>query len=524
MCSENLTIDETFKLAFKNHQEDKTDIAQKLYLQVLRIKPNHSQALNNLGVIFQGLGENQKAIGCYEKAIAIDPDYLDAHFNLGVIFQGLGENQKAKECYEKAIEIDPNYSNAHNNLGTMFFDLGEAQKAISCYEKAIKANPNHTDAHNNLGGAFKEVGEYQKSISHYEKVIDTNPDYIGAHYNLGVVFQEIGEYPKAIIQYEKAIKANPKHIKAHNNLGAIFNELGDNKKAIDCYEKVIAIDPNNKGSLYSLGVVLFSIKQYKKAIEKFKSVNFRDSKSFLLNCFYKLDDKSNFFKQLDDLIKQGQTNAIIGSLTSRSEIKYGVKKVNPFCDDPLKYAVKTNLTEQCDFNNIFAKPIKNALKEGHFSPRQQDLLTNGHQTAGNLFNEKNDFLDKIKNIIHLEVDKYYDHFKESKEGIIKNWPKSYTINAWLVIMKNGGKLAPHMHDYGWLSGSIYINVPPKSKTDSGNLVVCIDDQISENDTQKNVMNVVTGSLCLFPSSLYHYTIPFESEEERLVLAFDILPT
>ena len=46
----------------------------------------------------------------------------------------------------------------------------------------------------------------------------------------------------------------------------------------------------------------------------------------------------------------------------------------------------------------------------------------------------------------------------------------------------------------------------------------------ENDTQKNVMNVVTGSLCLFPSSLYHYTIPFESEEERIVLAFDILPT
>jgi hypothetical protein len=28
-------------------------------------------------------------------------------------------------------------------------------------------------------------------------------------------------------------------------------------------------------------------------------------------------------------------------------------------------------------------------------------------------------------------------------------------------------------------------------------------------------------LCLFPSSLLHYTIPFESNQERIVLAFDV---
>ena len=88
-------------------------------------------------------------------------------------------------------------------------------------------------------------------------------------------------------------------------------------------------------------------------------------------------------------------------------------------------------------------------------------------------------------------------------------------------MKNGGKLKAHMHDMGWLSGSIYVNVPPKVQTDSGNLVVCIDD--NENETNKKSIDVVTGSLCLFPSSLLHYTIPFEAEEERVVLAFDVMP-
>ena len=66
-----------------------------------------------------------------------------------------------------------------------------------------------------------------------------------------------------------------------------------------------------------------------------------------------------------------------------------------------------------------------------------------------------------------------------------------------------------------------MNVPSKLQTDSGNLVVCIDD--NENEKNKKSIDVVTGSLCLFPSSLLHYTIPFEAEEERIVLAFDVLP-
>ena len=93
-------------------------------------------------------------------------------------------------------------------------------------------------------------------------------------------------------------------------------------------------------------------------------------------------------------------------------------------------------------------------------------------------------------------------------------------------MKSGGNLKPHMHNHGWLSGSIYINVPKKLKTNSGNLVVCMSDQEQEtqaNIKQKKIIDVETGSLCLFPSSLYHYTIPFESKEDRVVLAFDVLP-
>ena len=136
------------------------------------------------------------------------------------------------------------------------------------------------------------------------------------------------------------------------------------------------------------------------------------------------------------------------------------------------------------------------------------------------------FITEIESIIHAEIEKYRIHFKDSEEGFIKHWPTSYDIYGWLVCMQSGGELARHMHDPGWLTGSIYINVPPKSKVDGGNLVLCVGDKrnvLGADKSQESIIDVVTGSLCLFPSSLHHFTVPFEEEENRIVLAFDVLP-
>jgi len=405
----------------------------------------------------------QVAENLYKEILKTSPDHFESIFSLGTLLGQTKRFDLAKPLLQKSIQIQPNYAIAHSNLGNIQRELGEHQKAISSYEKAIQINPNYADSHYNLGLVYGELGELQKEKSCYEKAIQINPNYADVCNNLGRVLQELGEQQKAMSYFEKAIEINPSHTNALNNM---------------------------------------------------------------LRFLYTMDDQSIFFKKLDDRIKQGEINALIGSLSSRSEIKYGIKRLNPFCEDPLKYVLKTNLTERYDFKNIFVKGVKNIIKDDMVLRRRQDLITNGYQTAGNLFVQKNDFIDKIKNIIHLEIEKYQIHFKDSKEGLIRSWPTTYNLNGWLVSMKSGGKLSAHMHEEGWVSGSVYINVPPKLKTNSGNLVVCIEDEkhtTGKSINQKKIIDVVTGSLCLFPSSLYHYTIPFEAEEERIVLAFDLMP-
>ena len=491
--NKSLTIQETFNIAVKNHQEGKTDVAKELYNQVLKIDPNHSQALKNIAIIFINLKDYQKAKECYEKAVEIDPNSADAYYNLGIIFKELKEYQKAKSCYEKADNIQPNNTIIQTNLGIIFKDLGENQKAKDCYEKAIKINPNNAKAHYNLGVIYKDSGELQKAKICYKKVIEINPNEQETHNSLGIIFQELGEYQKAKDFYKKAIEINPNYGDAYYNIGQLLHESGEYHLAENYLKKAIQIRPGD----------------------------IRASNSLLTN-LYKMNNQSILFEELDSIINEGKMNAVIGSICSRSEVKYGVKKENPFCNNPLDYVLKKNLNEKYDFKNVIVKCVNNILKDDSISNRVQKLITNGYQTAGNLFANRDFDTNEIQKIIKIEIEKYRLSFKDSKEGFIKNWPTNYNLNGWLISMKKGGKLSAHMHDLGWLSGSIYINVPQKSELESGNLVVCIDENENKNENKKSI-DVVTGSLCLFPSSLLHYTIPFESDENRIVLAFDMIP-
>jgi hypothetical protein len=215
----------------------------------------------------------------------------------------------------------------------------------------------------------------------------------------------------------------------------------------------------------------------------------------------------------------------VGSLACQAQHKYGKESNNLFCKNPISYVLNTNLKEKCDFETIFVEKGKAILNSEDFKDRTQNLLINGRQTAGNLFDFGDKHTEGMKRIILGEVDKYRNSFDETQEGFLKNWPPKFDLYGWLISMTSGGELRPHMHEKGWISGTVYINVPPKPKSnpEAGNLVVCVDPDL-ENENQRKIIDVATGGLCLFPASLLHYTIPFASDEERIVLAFDVVPT
>jgi tetratricopeptide (TPR) repeat protein len=408
----------------------------------------------------------------------------------GLVLQQTGRLDESLLPMQKSVELSPLDAEAIGNLGVTLQELGRLKEAEASCRQAIALEAGAYLQHNNLGNTLKKLGRLDESEASFRQAIDLKPDYAEAHSNLGATLKDQGRLDEAEASYKQAIALKPDFAEAHSNLGVLF------------FESV----------------------RYDQAAKHFELGDTHLSKRYSIQCSYLQDEASIFNENYDLLVSEGEINAVIGSLGVLSESESGTKKANPFCNEPFKYVVRTDLRTQYDFEKIFVQTAKDVLADSSVSYKAQGHLANGVQTAGNIFVQGNVPQTEIENIIRDEIEKYRIKFEDSDEGFIKKWPTAYDIEGWLVCMQSGGKLHPHMHDNGWITGSVYINVPPKSKADSGNLVLCLrDGDHLLGPEQQSSIGVVTGSLCLFPSSLHHYTVPFDENEERIVLAFDVVP-
>ena len=539
---DSLKLDQAIKLAKKKAKDRAPDEAIRIYQNILTKFPKNKRAIDGLkGLTGKSVGKASKLqnppqdqlqalMTLYNQgqlALVVDhtqalteqyPEAFIVWNILGAANKGLGNTAEASAAFKKVTLLNPSYADGYNNLGVTLKDQGKLEEAIEAYSKALAIKPDYAEAYYNMGNALSEQGKFGEAIDAGEKALALKPDYPEAYYNIARALNEQGKLEEVIEAYNKALAIKPDYADVYNNMGTVLQEQGKLEEAIEAYNKALALKPDYAEAYFNMGNALKEQGKLEEAIEAFKKDGSTKSQIFLLKCLYEQDRPADFYDKLDYLIDRGENNAVIGSYISRSQIKYGVNRANPFCNEPLKYVLHTNLTNNCDFKDIFIKGATDVLTRDIVQKRSQSLLTNGIQTTGNVFNQIGNFTDEIQSILRSEIENYRMCFKDSQEGLIKSWPSDYEIYGWLVSMKSGGKLAAHMHDKGWISGSVYINVPPKVNKDSGNFVVCLD-----NEQESRSINVVTGSLCLFPSSLLHYTIPFQADENRIVLAFDVIP-
>ena len=74
-----------------------------------------------------------------------------AYNNLGNLLKELGEHQKAISSYEKAIQINPNYADAHYNLGMLLFSMSDFKNGLIQYEWRKKL-PQNINKYKNIKG------------------------------------------------------------------------------------------------------------------------------------------------------------------------------------------------------------------------------------------------------------------------------------------------------------------------------------------------------------------------------------
>ena len=132
-----------------------------------------------LGVEYMKAGRNNQAMEHLQRALIHDPDLPVAHNAIAVLYERLGENEKAEAHFKRVIELSPQDSDALNNYGRFLCSLERYDEATTAFERAL-ANPLYTTPQNtytNLGLCAMRDGERDLAEHYFRQALGKSPNF-----------------------------------------------------------------------------------------------------------------------------------------------------------------------------------------------------------------------------------------------------------------------------------------------------------------------------------------------------------
>jgi len=264
------TIPETLANGLKHQQAGRLGLASELYESVLRIEPDHPDALHLLGLVAHLRGEHGQAVEQISRAIAAAPNVAIFHSNLGAVYHDLNIHDKAATSCRRALRIDPNHAQTHNNLGSALANQGQLDEAVLCFKRCLEIAPDRLDALGNLAKTLKNQGKHAEAEIYYRRVLKITPDDAHTLAELGNVLQEQGKSAEAEACYRRALETKPDTASVLTNLGHLLQEQAKLEEAESCYRRALEIQPGSAHAYNGLAGIFHRRRESAEAINYYR--------------------------------------------------------------------------------------------------------------------------------------------------------------------------------------------------------------------------------------------------------------
>jgi uncharacterized protein (TIGR02466 family) len=457
------------------------------------------------------------------------PEVLNAY---ALVYRGLEKNNLALEYFIRTLRLDKSVENLFYNYAVFLSSISRHRLALKYYKKFIKLNPNSFDALFNASSSYISLRNFEKAKEILLKLISFSPKHIGALLNLAIIHNMRREIDEAKAIYIRILKFSPSNIDALINLANLNYNIKNYSDSVKFITQALKIDSQNIQALNVYAASLYELNDYENSIIQSNKVISLDKSNLiaimnLINAYYFIKKWDLLKKKIEVLRSLDPCNPLLASLEPLFSYDHDLENKSKFIKNPFKYI------KQFDIKNYELNSkdfIKNFLKFAIKLPSESDpegkTTVNGLQTPPTVFEENNKLVKNLSKIIENCIIDYRNFFKESDEYYIDRWPSESSISGWIVYLKNQGMQTSHNHLSAWLSGVVYLKVPETKNFEDGAIKFSLhgyDYPTIKQSIPEKIIKPTTGSIILFPSSLYHSTIPFESNDDRISLAFDLMP-
>lgn len=437
----------------------------------------------------------------------------------------LYKERKFLELESITLELtknDPNEIIYWNLLGASQNLQRKFKEAIKSFQQTCIISPGQKENYANLATAYQDYGDLKNAIENFKKFLFLDPSNSQILAKISHLYIGMRDPVKAREFAEKALEIEKK-AEFFYCLSESYSLSNDLEKASDYLKKCLKLEPNLPIALYKFGTLFFKAQKYSDAAKAFIRSKHADWEERYIQSIYMDENFLEYKKYIKKIFNKPNTSPIIQSISSHAELNFQENEEYNFCQNPMEMIVHDKVKDLID-DKKFLNQIIDDIQNPQIVKMHQDLLHNGTQSENNLLDYKNiESFKKLRKIILEKISNYREKFLESKCHLIKYWPEEYRLNSWYIDMKSEGFLDPHIHESGWVSGSLYLNIPKNIKGNQGNIEFSLGTpkfpKIKNELFRKN-LKLSTGDIVIFPSSLFHRTIPFNSDEKRICIAFD----
>jgi type IV pilus assembly protein PilF len=186
-----------------------------------KITPDDPVLLNYLGQAYYFKKRFDLAEPKYLRAIELRPDFSEARNNLGATYLELQQWDNAIKQFTLVYNdiFYQNHDAAAMNLALAYYGKGDYDKALSLLHPVIANNPRSPVARLNLGRVYFADDKTGLAIEEFKKSIELDKDYAKAHYHLALAYLKIQDSSAAKAEFYEVIRINP-----DDELGQISKE------------------------------------------------------------------------------------------------------------------------------------------------------------------------------------------------------------------------------------------------------------------------------------------------------------